>query len=576
MAQACDGCGLPPWTDSSGSIIPLKKCSRCKTVGYHNVVCQKKGFPGHKQQCRKLPQAATAVSPRQAPSLPTVYKIEERFHRGKCLVAKQALSFGDVISMSHLEEEFFAPLVPPVLFETCRDSVCAVCFGKIEAGKAYPVSDFEKYLVNTCSPLCHKTSDNWLKAEIETIRTMCAQTGGPPKFLSTAILVYRIFIGMDSRGSPLSWEDIEEMQTHDTKPSEDELHHLRAIVMTVQALLSAKPTSLKASMSVDKIAQILARIKFNGFSICDAESNSLGIGLFRTANRINHSCNPNAVQSFFYGEQGTMPKLRVTACYNIPSGSEICISYIDNTQPRKMRQESLQRDYNFDCNCSYCEDDKHDGYIMGFRCFGSRCKHTCHESENNPKRLYWCRSGDKWKCTTCEQEVNQNPEAILKAMEDCLKNNSNDEMRRMYESAREHFDSSSWYVHELADRLARFHIDSLHSCASETERKMHLESASKFLSAISDNLPLYGEIEVYEDWQTLRHACLFYKQHKLLLLQGMRHDVDELWFALLTMERFFSFQHPVLQEQGFALMTMDRFFSSGSRNTRAVPISAIE
>jgi hypothetical protein len=549
MAQVCDGCGLPPWTDSSGAIIPLKKCSRCTTVAYHNVVCQKKGFPGHKQQCRKPAQAATAVSPRQAPALPTVYKIEERAHRGKCLVAKRALRYGDVVSMSHFEGGFFAPLVPPVLFETCRDSVCAVCFGKIEAGKAYPVSDFEKYLVNTCSPLCHETSDDWLKAEIETIRKMCAQTGGgPPKFLSTAVLVYRIIIEIESRGNSLSWEDIEEMQTHDTKPSEDEIHHLRAIVMTVQALLSAKPAPLKAPMSVDKIAQILARIKFNGFSICDAESNSLGIGLFGTANRINHSCKPNAVQTFFYGEQGSMPKLRVTACYNIPSGSEICISYLDNHQLRKTRQESLQRDYNFVCTCQYCEDDTHDGYIMGLRCSSSRCKRTCRDSEDNPKRLYWCRSGEKWKCTTCKQEVDQNPEPILKAMEDCLQTNSNDEMRRMYESAREHFDPSSWYVHELADRLARFHIDSLHSCSSETERNMHLESALKFLSAIRDNLQPYGE---NEDWTAFGISCLIYKQHKLLLLQGQRPNFDELCYAFGTMENFFSSQHTVLQEQVF-------------------------
>jgi hypothetical protein len=567
MAQICDGCRAPPWIDpSSGAEIPLKKCSRCKTVAYHDKICQKGGFPAHKQQCLKFAQAkaATASSPPQTPStpthgqlqhltpvpLPTVYKIEERPHRGKCLVAKRALRFGDVVSMSHYEGEFFAPLVPPVLFETCRDSVCAICFGKIEVGKEYPVSDFEKYRVITCSPLCHEASDDWLKAEIETIRTMCAQTGGgPPKFLSTAILVYRIIIKMESRGKSLSWKDIEEMQTHDTKPSEDESHHLRAIVMTVQALLSAKPPPSKASISVDKIAQILARIKFNGFSICDAESNSLGIGLFGTANRINHSCKPNAVQSFFYGEQDIIPKLRVTVCStSIPSGSEICISYIDNKQPRKMRQESLKRDYNFDCTCPYCKDDKHDGYIMGLRCSSSRCKHTCRGSEENPKRLYWCRSSNKWKCTTCEQEADQNPEPILQAMEDCLQTNSNDAMRRMYEGAREHFDPSSWYVHELADRLARFHIDSLHSCPSETERKMHLASASKLLSDIRDNLPPYGE---NRDWQTLGHACLIYKQHKLLLLQGLRHDVDDLCFALMMMEDFFSLQHPVLQEQVF-------------------------
>jgi hypothetical protein len=357
--------------------------------------------------------------------------------------------------MSCSDGEFFAPLVPPVLFEARRDSVCAVCFAKIEAGENYPVSKFEKHRVTTCSPLCLERSEDWLQEEIETIRTMCARTqGGLPKFLSTAILIYRIILGMESRENSLCWKYIDKMQSHDTEPSEDESHHLRAIVMTVEALLSAKPTQIRASVSVDKIAQILARIKFNAFSICDAESNSLGIGLFGTANRINHSCEPNAVQTFLCGEQGAMPKLRVTATTYIPSGGEICVSYIDNKQPRKMRQESLQRDYNFVCTCSYCEDDQHDGHIMGLRCFGSRCKQMFGTYAGDATRLYWCQSGKQWKCTTCGQGPDRNPEPILKAMEDCLEANSDDEMRRMYESARKHFDPSSWYVHELADRLA--------------------------------------------------------------------------------------------------------------------------
>jgi hypothetical protein len=513
----------------------------------------------HKQQCRKLSAQATAttatkstssLSPKakSAPSLPTVY-IKEQPGRGKCLMANRSLSFGDVISSSYLEGDFFTALVPPVLFESCRDSVCAVCFGKIEAGKGYPVSTFDKYRVNTCSSLCLETSDDWLKEEIETIRTMCNRTGGgPPKFFSTAILVYRIVMEMESRGNPLTSQDIEEMQSHDTKPSEDESHHLRAIVMTVEALLSVNPTPFKASMNVDKIAQILARIKFNAFSICDAESNSLGIGLFGTANRINHSCEPNAVQTFFYGEQGSMPKLRVTATAAIPSGSEICICYIDNKQPRKMRQESLQQGYNFVCTCNYCQDDKHDGYIKGLRCLKSCCTQTFGTYEGDLINLYWCQSGEKWKCTTCGQEPDHDPEPILNAMEDCLQRNSNDEMLRMYESARDHFDVASWYVHELADRLARFHIDSLQSCASESERQMHLSSARKFLSAIRDNLPAYGKDR---DWQALGSACLIYKQHKLLLLQGLRHDVDDLCYAFMMMEDFFSPQHPVLKEQVF-------------------------
>jgi len=556
----CVGCFLPPFKDTHGVVIPLKECSRCHAAAYHNAECQKRHYSVHKQYCRPASKGKdknrTTISTAPRP-LPHVFTVEQRSGRGKCLVAKKLLKYGNVISLSANKGDYFQPLVPPVLFEGNRTLACAVCFGTIKpattTAAALKVSNFDRYPVTTCSSACHVQASSWLQAEVDTVETACRLTGGgPPKFLPTAMLVYRIVAAIES--NDLQWHDIAGMDSHPAEElaaaENNESHHLRAVVMTVRALLSVRPTPFTASVTVDKIAQVLAKIKFNGFSICDVESNALGIGLFKTANRINHSCNPNAMQTFLYARPGTLPRLRVTACSkSIAIGEEICISYIDNSQPFQMRQESLARDYRFVCTCPYCLDDQHEGFVMGLRCFNPRCQ-TASKYFDVESRVYWSRQTMEYKCNVCQQQPIEDPKPLLESIQACLQSNSEDEMRHVHETlflARDSkFDPSSWYVHEMADRLARLHINALGTCATESDRGMHLSSACKLLADIRDNLPPYGAVR---DWQTLGVAILIYKQHKLLLLQGLAPDFDDLCFAEMQMEEFFTAHHPVLQEQ---------------------------
>jgi hypothetical protein len=53
LKKTCAYCGLPPSQDaSSGTEIKMKKCSRCKSVFYHDAECQKKHWKeGHKKVC---------------------------------------------------------------------------------------------------------------------------------------------------------------------------------------------------------------------------------------------------------------------------------------------------------------------------------------------------------------------------------------------------------------------------------------------------------------------------------------------------------------------------------------------
>ena len=67
-----------------------------------------------------------------------------------------------------------------------------------------------------------------------------------------------------------------------------------------------------------------------------------GVGLFPTGALINHSCTPNAIQSF------KQQQIIFTALQSIAPGAEISISYIELAATRAERRQQLLEQYYFD------------------------------------------------------------------------------------------------------------------------------------------------------------------------------------------------------------------------------------
>jgi len=67
--KTCAFCGLPPRNDEAGNRIKMKSCSRCKSVYYHDMECQKKHWRVHKKACGtpKQPPAKSNNRPQPAP-----------------------------------------------------------------------------------------------------------------------------------------------------------------------------------------------------------------------------------------------------------------------------------------------------------------------------------------------------------------------------------------------------------------------------------------------------------------------------------------------------------------------------
>ncbi|KAI1656743.1 hypothetical protein F4813DRAFT_363125 [Daldinia decipiens] len=79
-----------------------------------------------------------------------------------------------------------------------------------------------------------------------------------------------------------------------------------------------------------------------------------GSGVFPLYTRINHSCVPNAYNSW----NPTLERLTIHAIHDIKAGEQIFVDYIGKTcRTRNQRGFSLYTAWGITCNCAACTDD---------------------------------------------------------------------------------------------------------------------------------------------------------------------------------------------------------------------------
>jgi hypothetical protein len=142
---------------------------------------------------------------------------------------------------------------------------------------------------------------------------------------------------------------------------------------SIQNLSMIKLTAKKISarmrhVDTETIELILDKILSNVFTVTGPEMNPLGAALYIKGSKYNHSCAPNAHQSFI----GDVLIIRVTSVVEI--GEEICISYVDTGQSTAVRRAELLRSYCFMCYCPKCSlGDQYNGY----KCLDRSCRGIC-------------------------------------------------------------------------------------------------------------------------------------------------------------------------------------------------------
>ncbi|KAI5117923.1 hypothetical protein M0805_002002 [Coniferiporia weirii] len=143
-------------------------------------------------------------------------------------------------------------------------------------------------------------------------------------------------------------------------PRED-LNEPLATFFSLTPLLTEEPphviyTSGKTdSLPSDTLSALYSRFSNNNF-IIHSHLSPIGHGIFPLASRLfNHSCMPNAVIVYNFGDEGTCMSVKVLT--EIQVNEEITIPYFDPALPFRRRQEICQFSYGFKCvcfNCTFC------------------------------------------------------------------------------------------------------------------------------------------------------------------------------------------------------------------------------
>lgn len=77
---------------------------------------------------------------------------------------------------------------------------------------------------------------------------------------------------------------------------------------------------------------------------------------YSEAARFNHSCAPNAHQSF--DEHGCVA---VDTVCEVNEGEELTIPYVDTRLPREERRSKLRKNFAFECECARCVAEAGEG-----------------------------------------------------------------------------------------------------------------------------------------------------------------------------------------------------------------------
>ena len=144
----------------------------------------------------------------------------------------------------------------------------------------------------------------------------------------------------------LSFQDVADLMSHEShiKKRPEDWAALRNSAQLLRRALGAAPAaasedSVLGSLTVDGMASLLLRIKYNAHAIHNSDSHSrkVGLGLFPAAAYINHGCSANVVYSHVNGGRTIVFR----ALRPIAAGETVVYSYIEPLQPVEERRQLL-------------------------------------------------------------------------------------------------------------------------------------------------------------------------------------------------------------------------------------------
>ncbi|CAN0100702.1 unnamed protein product [Scytosiphon promiscuus] len=187
-------------------------------------------------------------------------------------------------------------------------------------------------------------------------------------------------------------EAVDELVHHNDKRSPEQMEQFRVMAAFVAGLCVVGGGEKKALRwasaqgrgfpgLVDAVYALLGKASCNVFSISnDSYSGEVGCGMYLEATAANHSCMPNASQSFI----GKTLSLRCTR--PILEGEEVTIGVAEIDRPGPLRRKSLRASYFFECGCERCDSPAgraEDARLEAYACTVKKCPGVCPAPKNH-------------------------------------------------------------------------------------------------------------------------------------------------------------------------------------------------
>jgi len=303
---------------------PAKKlrCSSCKTIHYCSPACQKEDWPAHKLECKALRAYAESAA----------FATSQESHAGsrEDRLSDVTKSLAQLQTGDGSSEERRARTVPEM---SVRLAARLVWLRKAKGEEWWAVVD----------ALCaHRHKD---------VTPYERQLGS-----SVVELVHFLIC------STVQLSDL---------PSTDSGAFLRTLGFD----------------SIRPLLKIIAAIQNNGVTLTTPDLTPIGISLQTHIALANHSCLPNSVivcaprraaANNSASRAGGI--MRIVALKLIDPGAEILVSYCDLSDPREVRQHTLNESYHFECACTACSRARKAGQASA--------KGKAHTAD--PREAMWC------------------------------------------------------------------------------------------------------------------------------------------------------------------------------------------
>lgn len=155
--------------------------------------------------------------------------------------------------------------------------------------------------------------------------------------------------------------------------------------------------------------------------VTTVEQIRLGTALYPVSSLLNHSCDPNCIQTFV----GNQIVVKVTR--QIKADEELTISYgpMHNKMRWEQRQQCLKYQYHFTCTCAKCKEGPQEDEFMSFKC--QSCAEAIKDLDSGICQSCKKQFDKEWfhnlhiKSMTYTKKVLLAPEIALKAMKKCLR-----------------------------------------------------------------------------------------------------------------------------------------------------------